>query len=171
MTQLVEQTGSPLPLTEARALAGRRNVRERVLAYITRGADELLVFEHTSEYPGAGVQVPAGGLEAGETPEQAALRETWEETGLRLRDPVYLTSWHWRRGDAEQVWHYAWLPAPRETPDAWTHRVTDGENDAGLTFLCRFARLPHPDLIPGHGYEAALPELQAHLRLKETAHD
>jgi 8-oxo-dGTP pyrophosphatase MutT (NUDIX family) len=58
--------------------------------FITRGegaAAELLTFEH----PHAGTQVPAGTGEVGETPEQAALREAAEETGLRsLRILAYL---------------------------------------------------------------------------------
>ncbi|EYB67809.1 hypothetical protein DEIPH_ctg032orf0052 [Deinococcus phoenicis] len=161
---LAPLTGTPLPLAAARALARQHGLRERVLAYVTRQPDELLVFEHTAEYPEAGLQVPAGGLEPGETPEQAAMRETWEETGLHLRGPVLLASWHWQRGEAGQVWHYVWLAAPPQTPDTWSHRVTQGERDAGLTFLCRFAPRHSPDLTPGHGQEAALPTLQTLLQ-------
>jgi 8-oxo-dGTP pyrophosphatase MutT (NUDIX family) len=57
------------------------NTLEKVTAFITRQAGEakeLLVFQH----PSAGVQVPAGTVEAGEDIEQAVLRETFEETGL-----------------------------------------------------------------------------------------
>ncbi len=53
----------------------------KVTAFITRSTprgDELLLFEH----PYAGIQIPAGTMEPGETPEQAALREAREETGL-----------------------------------------------------------------------------------------
>ncbi len=54
---------------------------EKVTACITRhlsNVGELLVFRH----PTAGVQLPAGTVEIGETLEQAVLRETQEETGL-----------------------------------------------------------------------------------------
>lgn len=53
----------------------------KVTAFITRewgGERQLLLFEH----PNAGVQIPAGTVEAGESPEQAVLREAAEETGL-----------------------------------------------------------------------------------------
>ena len=170
-TSLPPLQGRPLPLPEARAIAARDGLRERVLAYITRAGaheHELLVFEHTPDYPDAGIQVPAGGMEPGETPGEAALREAWEETGLRLSDPAYLTSWLWQRGDVRQVWHSFHLSAPAATPDAWLHRVTGGEDDAGLTFLCRFTPLSAPDLIPDSGYDAALPDLARHLQATPT---
>ncbi|BDP40857.1 hypothetical protein DAETH_08260 [Deinococcus aetherius] len=174
MTQsLPPLIGHPLSVVEARALAQRHGLRERVLAYVTRRQDEMLVFEHTPEYPDAGIQVPAGGLEPSETPEEAAVRETWEETGLGLSEPVYLASWHWRRGGREEVWHFFHLSAPPDTPDAWAHRVTHGEDDAGLTSLCRFAPLGACGLTPGDGYDAALPDLLRHLQLSpmELPHD
>ena len=58
-----------------------RNVLEKVTAFVTRQSpcgQELLLFRH----PHAGIQLPAGTVEEGETPEQAVLREAMEETGL-----------------------------------------------------------------------------------------
>lgn len=54
---------------------------DKVTAFVTRetGTErELLVFQH----PTAGIQLPAGTAEAGESVEQAVLREVAEETGL-----------------------------------------------------------------------------------------
>ncbi|HXY91792.1 MAG TPA: NUDIX hydrolase [Acidimicrobiia bacterium] len=53
---------------------------EKVTALITRpgaGGPELIVFDHGA----AGVQLPAGTVEAGEDCGRAAHREAWEETG------------------------------------------------------------------------------------------
>lgn len=54
---------------------------EKVAAFITRETKaglELLLFKHPYAYN----QLPAGTVEAGETPETAVLREAFEETGL-----------------------------------------------------------------------------------------
>jgi 8-oxo-dGTP pyrophosphatase MutT (NUDIX family) len=54
----------------------------KVTAFITRpgpAGTEILLFRH----PSAGIQIPAGTVEEGETLEQAVLREAAEETGLK----------------------------------------------------------------------------------------
>ena len=59
------------------------SVVEKVTAFVTRehtGVKELLLFKH----PTAGIQLPAGTVEDGETPETAVIREVNEETGLRV---------------------------------------------------------------------------------------
>ena len=54
--------------------------RQRVYAYSTH-AGRFLVFEHP-DHPDAGIQVPAGTVKSGESPNEAVLREAREETGL-----------------------------------------------------------------------------------------
>ena len=59
-------------------------VKRKGFAYVTHGAagrERLLIFSHPHA-PEAGLQVPAGTLEEGESPEVGALREAHEETGL-----------------------------------------------------------------------------------------
>lgn len=54
---------------------------EKVTAFVVRevaGEPQLLLFQH----PTAGIQIPAGTVEADEQPAAAALREAQEETGL-----------------------------------------------------------------------------------------
>ncbi len=56
---------------------------DKVLCYIVRDG-RLLVFRHIDcSYEEVGIQVPAGSIRTGETPEAAALREASEETGLK----------------------------------------------------------------------------------------
>ncbi|MGY1550716.1 NUDIX domain-containing protein [Microbacterium sp. A588] len=60
---------------------------EKVVCYVVQD-DHLLVFTHDAvPMEVTGVQVPAGSIEEGETPEQAAIRELYEETG-RLGEVV-----------------------------------------------------------------------------------
>jgi 8-oxo-dGTP pyrophosphatase MutT (NUDIX family) len=65
----------------------------KVTAFITQrrcGTDHLLLFRH----PTAGIQIPAGTVEDGESPEAAALREAREETGLQnVHIERYLGCW------------------------------------------------------------------------------
>lgn len=58
----------------------RRKLVAKALTYITY-EQSLLVFRQP-DFPNQGVQVPGGGVEAGEALEAAALREAREETGL-----------------------------------------------------------------------------------------
>lgn len=70
-------------------------VLEKVTAFVTRSSgqgDELLLLEH----PFAGIQIPAGTVEAAEAPEDAVRREAAEETGLRgLELRTYLGADEW----------------------------------------------------------------------------
>jgi 8-oxo-dGTP pyrophosphatase MutT (NUDIX family)/GNAT superfamily N-acetyltransferase len=96
-------------------------MRQRVLCHITRERKDILVFEHTEEYSDSGVQVPGGGIDMGETPEQAALREAFEETGLSFTKVVYLGCKEYFDGMKLQEGHFCWLEASATTPDAWEH--------------------------------------------------
>lgn len=151
-------TGSVLSYDDARRLARDNQWREKVLVYVTRGTD-LLVLEHTADYPDAGVQVPAGGVEPGESPEAAATRELFEETGIQTRlPPIYLQSCWWPNPDApSRIRHYYWVEVPAATPIAWSHVVSAGEGDKGMTFDLSFRPLARTDLTSGYGWEDALP--------------
>ena len=148
---------------EQAVLQARANSwRQRAVCYVTRGSDQVLVFEHDEAANDSGVQLPAGGLERGETPAQAAAREAFEETGLLLHAlPRHLGSCVWSRPGvgAKQVWHYFQLTAPASTPDAWAHAVTGGEEDTGLLFHLRFAPLAAPGLTASLGSHEYLTEL------------
>jgi len=113
--------------------------KQKVQCYITRehaGSLQVLVFEHI-DYPDAGVQVPAGSIEPDETPEEAALREAWEESGIpELRVKSYIGKFHWwyaNRGEDHER-HVFHLITPQTLPDRWEHTVSAGTEDKGLHF-------------------------------------
>lgn len=120
--------------------------RVRVVAYVTRG-DELLVLRYSGEgVPPTGPEVPGGGVGAGEDHVDALHREVEEETGLtglqfvgKLGVSEFVAN-GWRH---EQ--HFFRLEAPADTPDAWEHTGTGGADDEGYLFECWF--MPTADAI------------------------
>lgn len=133
-------------------------MRQRVLCYVTRNDRELLVFDHMPDN-GSGVQVVGGGVEPEETLPNAAVREAWEESGLRLSDPVFLGSLPAPDlpGEPPHMRHYFWLRAPNDTPDTWDH-FAEGQ----YVFRHRFTPLKHPGL--DWGLDEFLPALERHLQ-------
>ncbi|MGI5205285.1 NUDIX domain-containing protein [Spirillospora sp. CA-108201] len=120
--------------------------RIRVAAYVIRhrAVPELLVFDHVG-MPQAGTQIPAGGVGPGEGPEQAVLREVFEETGLRAASVVgrLVVDDRPHPGTGqERRTTYFHLQAPATTADAWNHVVRGDGGDTGLIFACRFLPLP-----------------------------
>ena len=112
-------------------------VVEKAFAYITRD-DELLVFRHV-DFPKAGIQVPAGTIQLGESPEAAVLREAHEETGLNeFGPPVHLgtTDFAHRAEPATTARrHFFHLPLVGEAPDRWRHTERSPSEGASEEFL------------------------------------
>ena len=81
----------------------------------------------------------------------------------------YLQSCWWPNPDApSRIRHYYWVEVPAATPMAWSHVVSAGEGDKGMTFHLSFRPLDDNNLTPGYGWEDALPVLPAR-RIPGTA--
>jgi 8-oxo-dGTP pyrophosphatase MutT (NUDIX family) len=65
----------------------------------------LLLWRHRFTTDSWGWEVPAGRLDPGETPEQAAARETYEETGWRPGPLRHLTTYFPHNGTSDATFH------------------------------------------------------------------
>jgi 8-oxo-dGTP pyrophosphatase MutT (NUDIX family) len=125
-------------------------VRRRVVCYVTRptqSGSELLVFDHAEDDPDnpSGTQIPAGAMLPFEGIEEAAAREVDEETGLvGLTFVAQLGGVELPLGDpgGPTITTYVHLSAPGGGPSSWAHQVGGEGEDAGMTFVCRWAPLP-----------------------------
>ena len=106
----------------------------KALCYIVREG-QLLVHRHVDfSWEEVGVQVPAGSIREGETPEAAALREAREETGLTdfsIVRKVGVTSYDMGPYRPEiQERHVFLLELTEPTPERWPSQEDhDGEQD------------------------------------------
>lgn len=143
--------------------------KRKVLAYITH-QHNLLVFRHPYA-PEAGIQVPAGTIEAGERPEQAVLREAFEETGLTgLILDGYLGAQErdmadFGRNEIHQrtFYHLRYEGEPLAT---WRHEerfFTDGPETPVFEFF--WVALPHDVLPLIADHDLMLPQLLTKLGL------
>lgn len=112
-----------------RTESGLRVVR-KVVGYIVR-EEQLVVFTHDDiPLEITGVQVPAGTIEPGETPEDAVVREVLEETGVNPRIVKALgVELHDARPKKPEIHerHFFHLePVDDQTPERWP----GGESDA-----------------------------------------
>jgi len=98
---------------------------QKVVAYIVRDG-RIIVFRHGDDesLDESGIQVPAGTIEPGELPADAALREAHEETGLHgLRLVRYLGAAEYDMRpsqDSVHVRHFFELTIDGEAPENWT---------------------------------------------------
>ena len=110
------------------------------------GAPELLIFQH----PHAGIQIPKGTVEPGETIASAAWRELEEETGVtavRLLRPIG----QWARvcgaGPDEarplekHLWELFLFEPTADLGNAWEHTITALGIEQGMRVQCHWLPL------------------------------
>jgi prevent-host-death family protein len=141
-----------------------KRVTEKVVAYITQvgakgHAPLLLVFSHPF-HPEAGIQVPAGTIKDGESPEVAVIREVREETGLselKIRSFLGMREYDLSPYGRDEVQrrHFFHLEFHGETPAIWRHYENDpSEGGPGpIEFEFFWVRFPGevPELAGGQG--------------------
>lgn len=128
-----------------------RRVIQKVVAYITHG-DRLLVFRHT-EHPEAGIQVPGGTLEPGESPDEAVLREAQEETGLDALEirallgvqEIDLAQFGLEGLQRRYVYH---LELRGGAPDTWLHYESTPSDGTPGPIEFEFFWVRFPDEVP-----------------------
>ncbi len=133
--------------------AGEVTRPQKVVAYIVRDG-HLLVFRHTDDasIDQSGIQVPAGSVKDGERPEEAVLREAYEETGLTgLRIVRYLGAGEYDMrpyAPAIHVRHYFHLAVEADqVPQQWIHEErSDGTTDP-IRFTLYWLPLPQAHVI------------------------
>ncbi|MCU5201333.1 NUDIX hydrolase [Bacillus paranthracis] len=131
--------------------------KKKVHAYVTRekeGAMQLLVFKHR-DTPEAGIQVPGGTVDEGETLEAAILREVQEESGLRhLCIERFLADYiiHVREKKEYEKRHFFHVTLLTNVKDRWEHIVSAGEEDEGLVFCYEWIDIAkYPELAGKQG--------------------
>ncbi|GED63515.1 NUDIX hydrolase [Lysinibacillus fusiformis] len=129
-------------------------VVEKAFGYITREHGEqiqVLVFEQNTV--GAGIQVPKGTIEQGETPLEAVKREMLEETGLTtlvVQGFIAQDYFNHPSGVLQKRYFYH-LTTSDETMETWQHYPT-GLNEADLLFSFYWISAEQDTLLAkGHG--------------------
>ncbi|MEU0216563.1 NUDIX domain-containing protein [Streptomyces sp. NPDC006265] len=114
--------------------------KAKALCYIVRDG-QLLVHRHVDfSWEEVGVQVPAGSIREGETPEAAALREAREETGLtdfKIVCKVGVTSYDMGPYRPEiQERHIFLLELTEPTPERWPSQEDHDGKQEPTRFEC-----------------------------------
>ena len=121
-----------------------------VIAFARRDGELLLI--HKKRGLGAGkINGPGGRIEPGETPVEAAIRETEEEVGVTIRDPVEHATLHFVFLDGYSLTVYVYV-----SDDFHGDPV---ETDEARPFWAPLSRLPYESMWADDEYW--LPEVLA----------
>jgi len=118
-------------------------VREGVVAIIERSGRYLTITRSQSVIAPGKICFPGGGIEPGETPHQALIRECFEELGISVEPirqlGISVTPWGVR---------LYWYSAKLSNEDV-TFRPNPQEVSA-VTWMAREEMLAHPDTLEGN---------------------
>jgi NAD+ diphosphatase len=115
---LVDQAGSEDPGGRACASCGRvffPRISPAVIVLVRKGGKVLLA--HNARFPAGRFGLIAGYVEAGETFEEAAVREAREEAGIAIRDLRYVKSQPWPFPDSLMIAFTAEWESGEARPD------------------------------------------------------
>jgi 8-oxo-dGTP pyrophosphatase MutT (NUDIX family) len=130
------------------------------------GARVLLLWRHRFITDRWGWEIPAGRVEPGESPAEAAARETREETGWRVDDVRPVLTYHPIGGSGDHTFHVTTAvaearvgePDPHETervawfsPSEVGGLVMRGETGEGLTLVALLTMLSGLSVLGGPG--------------------
>jgi 8-oxo-dGTP pyrophosphatase MutT (NUDIX family) len=105
----------------------------------------LLLYRHRFITDTTGFEVPAGGIEPGETPVEAAAREVLEETGWRVDEPRVFATFNASNGLTDQQFHLAYA---RAVECVGPPQDTDEADQLYWVAVPHLARLVHEGRIP-----------------------
>jgi 8-oxo-dGTP diphosphatase len=108
---------------------------KQVVEVFPRNAESLLLIHKKRGFGAGKVCGPGGHIERGETPEEAAIRETEEEIGLRLTKPSRMALLQFQFTDGLSFELHAFVA------DTWAGTLT--ETDEALPFWQTIDRLPY----------------------------
>lgn len=103
----------------------------KVVAYIVRNGRMVAFLHEDDDDPvmESGLQVPAGTVERGESPEDAVVREAFEETGLQHLELVRKVGVdHPTWPDTRPQTRYFYELRAAEAPDEWRHVERHGRS-------------------------------------------
>ena len=85
------------------------DMQVEAVGVIVQDDEDRLLMVQAYRYPTDSIdwEIPAGGIDAGETPEIAASREVHEETGVQVGDVEYLYKFHPLNGSCNKIFHLA----------------------------------------------------------------
>ncbi|MEO7993925.1 MAG: NUDIX domain-containing protein [bacterium] len=140
----------------------------KALAYITRGTEVLVLRDIAGALKGF-AQVPGGTMKAGESPEDAVLREAEEETGLRGLEIVAKLGYlempcPIHEHELQQRHYFHLICVGEELEDSWDYMEDDpSDGGAPMPIQLRFETLDGTDLGLWASYGHFLPALYSTL--------